>query len=642
MSFLLVLQMTILINWNLVTRDFAGNQILNFMVMREQEQIVFVLYIDLKSIVFVLYIDPKSKGRVLMLVVRLILVVILLFGIAASASAEKYFVVFKEAHGPSERALVRRAVTKSVVRGRRGDPSSDAPGKIRHIYRIVPAMAVEMSLAEVKELRKNSKVDRIVIDHEIFSGDAELENTWGVEHIGAGIAHDGGTTGAGVKVAVIDSGINYNHTDLDDNYAGGYDFVNWDNDPLDDNGHGTHVAGTIAAEDNGAGVVGVAPGVSLYALKVLNSAGSGNYSNVIAALQWCIDNGMDIANHSYYSIIDPGSLVEDAYTAAYNVGILHVACAGNEGNVGGTGDNVGYPANFARVIAVAATKLDDTRPSFSSTGPNIELSAPGVGIKSTLYNGGYGNKSGTSMASPHVVGLAALILEDNPGWSPGQIRSNMRVNATDLGIAGVDDLYGYGLVVAGVPQPADPSPVPPEPDPEPDPEPPDSGNVPGPPVPEDVPDAPEPEDSPGDSVPSLKTIPFETYSSIASRGTVTLLRSSAILTNNYVSTDYIVLYGHTDIGLLVELTKGSLTSVEYKLWFSYNGVDWFQQMTMIKTATTRTLASSNQTIDISGLGATILFYTSLPNRADYFKLDIKGTGTVSGSLCAVNLVGRIQ
>lgn len=371
--------------------------------------------------------------------------------------AESVFVIFREMPGPAERALISRAAGKSIVRGRRGDVSSERPGRVKYLYTIVPAIAAELSQAEIAKLKNHPKVDRIEKDVEIFAADAELDNSWGVAHIGAGYAHDDGTTGLGVKVAVLDSGIDYNHEDLDDNYAGGYDFVNDDNDPIDDNGHGTHVAGIIAAEDNGLGVVGVAPGASLYAVKVLNSAAVGHYSNIIAALEWCIANNIDIANHSYYSVVNPGDTVRFAYSAAYSAGVLHVACAGNEGNVGGTGNNIGYPARWSTVIAVGATQVTDVRASFSSTGSQLELSAPGVSVKSTLLSGGYGTKTGTSQASPHVAGLAALTLEDNSGFNPGQIRSDMQANATDLGDPNRDYLYGYGLIVAGAPPGAPPA-----------------------------------------------------------------------------------------------------------------------------------------------------------------------------------------
>lgn len=275
--------------------------------------------------------------------------------------------------------------------------------------------------------------------------DGELDNSWGVKRIGAGFVHDDGNKGAGVKIAVIDTGIDYKHTDLDSNYKGGYDFVNSDNDPMDDDGHGTHVAGIIAAEDNGVGVVGVAPMANLYALKVLDSKGSGSYSDVIAALQWCVDYDIQVTNNSYGSSGDPGYTVKAAFDNSALAVVLHVAAAGNSGNLTGTGDNIIYPAAYDSVIAVAATDQSDKRASWSSTGPDLELSAPGVNIYSTYIGiGGYATLSGTSMASPHVAGTAALVIAAGIFDVRGQLQST----ADDLGATEWDSKYGYGLVDA--------------------------------------------------------------------------------------------------------------------------------------------------------------------------------------------------
>ncbi|GAI75932.1 unnamed protein product, partial [marine sediment metagenome] len=158
------------------------------------------------------------------------------------------------------------------------------------------------------------------------------------------------------------------------------------------------------------GVVGVAPEARIYALKVLEG-GTGSYSDVIAAIQWAVDNGMQVTNNSYGSSGDPGELVKAAFDAAYyTYGVLHVAAAGNNGNPPGRGDNVIYPARWDSVIAVAATDESDNRARWSSTGLDVELSAPGVNINSILPGGDYVRMSGTSMASPHVAGTAALVI----------------------------------------------------------------------------------------------------------------------------------------------------------------------------------------------------------------------------------------
>jgi len=328
---------------------------------------------------------------------------------------------------------------EGIVRG--------AGGAIKYTYHLVPAIAASVPEAAVEGLLRNPRVTSIEPDITVYAIDAELDNAWGVKHIGAGIVHDGGNKGAGVKVAIIDSGIDYTHPDLDANYAGGYDFVNDDTVPMDDDGHGTHVAGTIAAEDNDAGVVGVAPEASIYALKVLEG-GTGLYSDVIAAIEWAVDNGIQVTNNSYGSSGDPGMMVKAAFDNAYAAGVLHVAAAGNSGNPPGFFDNVIYPARWASVIAVAATDQSDSRPKWSSTGPDVELAAPGVSVYSTYWDNTYATMSGTSMASPHVAGTAALVMIAYPSWTNVQVRSQLRDTADDLGAAGPDNLYGYGLVDA--------------------------------------------------------------------------------------------------------------------------------------------------------------------------------------------------
>ena len=337
-------------------------------------------------------------------------------------------IAFDRVPGPNEMALVRAA-----------------GGSVRFNYHLIPTIAANMPEAALGGLLRNPHVTMIEPDGEIYAIDAELESSWGVKRISAGDVH-ATNKGSGVKVAVIDSGIYYLNDDLAANYAGGWDFVNNDPDPLDDNGHGTHVAGTIAAGDNGYGVVGVAPEVDLYALKILGPNGSGSWSSVIAALQWVVDNGIDVTNNSYGSSVSPGAQVQQAFDNAYRAGVLNVASAGNTGKCDGTGDTVGWPAKFASVMAVTATNSSDVRPCFSSHGPDAELAAPGVSIYSTYFDG-YTSMSGTSMASPHVAGAAALVIAAGE-TGPENVRQVLNDTALDLGPAGRDTLYGYGLVDA--------------------------------------------------------------------------------------------------------------------------------------------------------------------------------------------------
>lgn len=338
-----------------------------------------------------------------------------------------------------------RAAEEALVRG--------VGGSVRYTYHLVPAIAAAVPEAAIAGLRRNPRVTRVEMDGRVWAIDAELDNTWGVKRIGAGTVHDGGNKGSGVKVAVIDTGADYTHPDLDANYAGGHDFVNDDTDPMDDNGHGTHVSGTVAAEDDDVGVVGVAPEASLYALKVLDAGGSGYWSDVIAALQWAVDNDIQVTNNSYGSGSDPGITVKEAFDNSAAAGVLHVAAAGNSGNPPGKGDNVGYPARYGSVIAVAATDKNDERARFSSTGDAVELAAPGVAINSTKPGGGYVEYNGTSMASPHVAGTAALVI----AAGIADVRTQLQTTADDLGDPGLDPQYGYGLVdadeAAGAPPP---------------------------------------------------------------------------------------------------------------------------------------------------------------------------------------------
>ena len=352
----------------------------------------------------------------------------------------KVLIGFKEKPGAAQQAMVK-----------------GAGGKIKYTYHIVDAIAASIPEKAIEALKKNPNVRYVEPDGQVyaldFTPDEELINSWGVNRIGAGIVHDLGNRGAGVKIAIMDSGVDYEHPDLIgrfDTDLKGCDFVNGDDDPMDDNGHGTHVAGTVAAEDNGVGVVGVAPEANLYALKVLNEKGIGDFSDVILALQWCEENDIQVTNNSYGSSGDPGDTLKAAFDNSASAGVLHVASAGNSGNPPARGDNVGYPAAYDSVIAVAATDQNDERARWSSTGSDVELSAPGVAINSTLLDGGYGEKSGTSMASPHVAGVASLVWANlaNSNWTNDEVRAQLQNTADDLGATGKDDMYGYGLVNA--------------------------------------------------------------------------------------------------------------------------------------------------------------------------------------------------
>jgi len=353
----------------------------------------------------------------------------------------------------------------SVVRAFGGDVKYDFAPFINVIAASVPESAIQ-------GLSHNPNIAYVEPDAEVHimdhpSGIAEYP--WGVDHIRADTVHlrSPYNKGTGIIVCIIDTGIDYNHLDLlgfgpNGKVIGGWDFVNGDADPLDDNGHGTHVSGTVAAVGGNGGVIGVAPEAKLYAVKVLNASGSGSYSNVIAGINWCATNELKPQIISMSLGGSSGSsALQSAVDAANSNGVLVVAAAGNSGNPKGKGDNVGYPARYNSVMAVASTTKTDARSSFSSTGSAVDISAPGSSIPSTWLGGGYNTISGTSMATPHVSGAAALVFKSNEGawvtagytngdgtWTNAEVRTVLEKTAQDLGTAGKDNLYGYGLVRA--------------------------------------------------------------------------------------------------------------------------------------------------------------------------------------------------
>lgn len=264
---------------------------------------------------------------------------------------------------------------------------------------------------------------------------------WGVARIGAPNAWST-SRGLGVKVAVIDTGIARSHPDLNDNLAGCLNFIQSWKTCEDDNGHGTHVSGIIAAEDNTFGVVGVAPQAKIYALKVLDRRGRGYLSDIIEALDWSVSSGMQVVNMSLGTTSDIQSF-HDAVTRAFNAGIVEVAAAGNSGPAP---NSVNFPGAYPEVIGVAATDASDNVPSWSSRGPEVDIAAPGVNIYSTYLRGTYTTLSGTSMASPHVAGTVALRKALGSSESPTQVKTVLQTNTDPLPFD--TTLVGAGLVNA--------------------------------------------------------------------------------------------------------------------------------------------------------------------------------------------------
>ncbi|MGE5588390.1 MAG: S8 family peptidase [Clostridia bacterium] len=265
---------------------------------------------------------------------------------------------------------------------------------------------------------------------------------WGIAKVRAPEAW-GRATGKGVRVAVLDTGIDTTHPDLKANVDGGFDCINETTNVVDDNGHGTHVAGTIAALDNDIGVVGVAPEARLYAVKSFDSKGQGQVSDIVQGVEWCITNRMQVINMSF-GTADSSKALTIAIEQAARAGIVMVAAAGNDGRR----DNVLYPARDPNVIGVAASTRDDRIASFSNSGEQVAVAAPGEDVYSTYRDGAYKTLAGTSMACPHVAGVAALLLSVSPSLGRDDVRDIVCKTATNLPGFPADQ-QGSGVVNAG-------------------------------------------------------------------------------------------------------------------------------------------------------------------------------------------------
>ncbi len=282
------------------------------------------------------------------------------------------------------------------------------------------------------------------IPNDVYSGDQ-----WRFFKIGAPLAWDMTTGDSSVIIAIVDTGIDLDHEDFNFNCPGKltaarWNFVAGNNTPNDDNGHGTHVAGIAAAcGNNGIGVAGVAWGARLMPVKVLDSSGNGYYSDVADGVIYAVDHGAKVVNLSLGGP-DDSSTLADAIQYAYQNGVLVAAAAGN------TAGAVLYPAAYPHVLAVAATDSLDRRYSASSFGPQLDLAAPGVSIYSTIIGEKvYGTMTGTSMATAHVSGLAALLWSFAPSLTVDQVENAIESTADDLGTPGRDDYFGYGRINAG-------------------------------------------------------------------------------------------------------------------------------------------------------------------------------------------------
>ncbi|HEX6291567.1 MAG TPA: S8 family peptidase [Herpetosiphonaceae bacterium] len=295
---------------------------------------------------------------------------------------------------------------------------------------VLNGFAAELNAGQLNALQNNPNVDYIEQDAEVTLNTTQTGATWGLDRIDQRYLPLNGTynytrTGSGVRAYIIDTGV-YKHANFGGRVVDGYDAVDGSLPAADCNGHGTHVAGTV-----GSATYGVAKGVTIVAVRVLDCNGSGTWSGVIAGMNWVANNRVlpAVANMSLGG--GANTSVDSAATNMVNRGVTTVVAAGNS-----NANACNYsPARASGVLTVAASASNDSKASFSNYGSCVELYAPGVSITSTWNNGGTNTISGTSMASPHVAGVAALYLQGSTA-TPSTVNNWIITNATTNVITG--------------------------------------------------------------------------------------------------------------------------------------------------------------------------------------------------------------
>lgn len=315
---------------------------------------------------------------------------------------------------------------------------------------------------ETKKLKalvcRQEIADSLGLDEDIRMSKTDLAAN---AQIGADSVQVSGNKGTGRKIVVLDTGYNYDHPDLSSSYLGGRDFVNNDGDPMDDNGHGSHVAGLITSDGVYSKSKGAAPGTGIISGKVLDSDGWGYFSDLIAAIYWAVDGpdgqagtlddfkadaisvSMGSSPPSVYKTHCDSVMpsMTSAIKYALNRGVLVVVAAGNHGTQG-----VSIPGCISYSITVGAVNGADKVAVFSGRGGAVDLTAPGVNLFSTSLGTSYYSSTGTSMATPLVSATVALIKHEHPWYSAAKVRSALFDTAEDLGKVGKDYGYGYGRV----------------------------------------------------------------------------------------------------------------------------------------------------------------------------------------------------
>ena len=405
----------------------------------------------------------------------------------------------------SKRKVIKEKIQEKLLKN---ELISEGSKKIQTEKRVIILYKEKMKNYDMDDLKlKNARIDRMldksnavaVTIHEKYLDEIKSQpNVIGVmsqtlvhaslgpadsgvlELIKANQVHDNLSTGNGVKVCVIDTGIDHSHSDFQGvPILFEKDFENNDSDASDDEGHGTHVTATIASKS--ASHRGVAPGVTLYIAKVLDENGSGTFSSVANAIDWCADGpdglrafpndvdnadiiSMSLGGPRFSGVCDTNNpphaadlqAALDAANQAFSDGVVVLAASGNDFS----SSRIDTPACASGVIAVGAVDSFDIQTNFSNESSELELVAPGVGLVAAKLGGGHEPKTGTSMATPVVAGVAALVLEQNPGFTSTQVRDTLKNNAVDLvasncinpltcgATAGEDNVFGFGRVDA--------------------------------------------------------------------------------------------------------------------------------------------------------------------------------------------------
>lgn len=368
-----------------------------------------------------------------------------------SAQSQRYIIKFKENSQVVQKGNARDRSELALDSAR--TMVEKAGGKVKVSMRHNLAIAAEMSEKDKNRFEKNANVDYIEVDQKRRFMAQSVP--YGIGMVQADQVDDSVASAAagGKKICVIDSGLDLPHEDMGTRF----DTINGTNDSgtgnwYEEGGpHGTHVAGTIAALNNGLGVRGViGSNPNMHIVKVFNASGWGYSSSLVAAIETCADNGSNVVN---MSLGGSGSSQTEANAMQnlFNQGVLLIAAAGNSGSANSTTDALSYPASYNAVVSVAALDSSKSLASFSQKNSQVEIAAPGVDVLSTYpegtgSQGNYGTMSGTSMASPHVAGVAALVWSHHPTCSAQQIRDALNATAEDLGSAGRDVAFGYGLV----------------------------------------------------------------------------------------------------------------------------------------------------------------------------------------------------